>query len=86
MSTEQLRHLVTWDDSRAVNQMIDPGEMMRRLACVLGAAYAERSFRVEPHYELRRSYPDGFELAIIAGHIYDTREALSMSVELSSAG
>ena len=86
MSTEQLRHLVTWDDSRAVNQMIDPGEMMRRLASVLGAEYAERSLRGEPRYELRCSYPEDFELVFVVGHIYDTREALSMSVELWAAG
>jgi hypothetical protein len=77
---------VAWDDPRAVNQLIDPGEMMRRLARVLGAQYVERSFRGEPRYELRRTYRGGFELTIMAGHIYDTREALSMSVELRTAG
>ncbi len=86
MITDSLPHLVAWDDQHVVNQMIDPGEMMRRLAGVLGAEYAERGFRGEPRYELRRGYPGGFELVIIAGHIYDTREALSMSVELRTVG
>ncbi len=86
MIAGRMSHLVAWDDQHVVNQMIDPGEMMRRLAGVLGAEYAEQSFRGEPRYELRCSYPGGFELVIIAGHIYDTREALSMSVELRTAG
>src|SRR5919206_494440 len=86
MITGRMSHLVAWDDQHAVNQMIDPGEMMRRLASVLGAEYAERSLRGEPRYELRCSYPGDFELVIVAGHIYDTREALSMSVELWAAG
>lgn len=86
MITERLPHLVAWDDPQAVNQLIEPGEMMRRLAGVLGAQYVERSFRGEPRYELRCGYPGGFELVIMAGHIYDTREALSMSVELWAAG
>ncbi len=86
MTVARLPHLVTWDDQHAANQLIDPAEMLRRLARVLDAELAERSFRGEPRYELRRVYPGGFELAIVAGHIYDTREALSMSFELHAAG
>ena len=86
MITDRLPHLVAWDDQHVVNEMIDPGEMVRRLAGVLGAEHAERSFRGEPRYEIRRSYPGGFELVLIAGHICDTRETLSMSVELWAAG
>ena len=79
-------HVVTWDDQHAANQQLDAGEMMRRLAGVLQADYQERSFRGEPRYELKRVYRGGFELAIIAGHIYDTRESLSMVVELRASG
>ena len=86
MMLDRLPHLVTWDDQQAINQRIDAGEMMRRLARVLDAEYRERSFRGEPRYELRRTYRGGFELAIVAGHIYDTRENLSMGVELRAAG
>ena len=60
--------------------------MMRRLAGVLRAEYRERTFRGEPRYELRRVYGGGFELSVIAGHIYDTRETLSLAVELRAAG
>ena len=83
---ERLAHMLTWDDQHAINQRIDAGEMMRRLAHVLSAELVERAFRGEPRYELRRTYRGGFELGIIAGHIYDTREVLSMAVELRAAG
>ena len=86
MVPERMPHSVIWDDQQAANQRLDAGEMMRRLADVLQAEYGERSFRGEPRYELRRVYRGGFELAITAGHIYDTRETLSMAVELRSAG
>jgi len=79
-------HRLLWDDQDAVNQQIEAGEMMRRLATVLDAIYTERVFRGEPRYELRREYPDGLELSIIAGHIYDTREVLSLIVELRVTG
>lgn len=85
MTIERLPHRVVWDDEYAANQVIDPAEMMRRLARVLDARLVERTFRGEARYELTRSYPGGFELAIVAGHIYDTREALSLSVELYAA-
>jgi hypothetical protein len=86
MIAGRMPHIVAWDDQHVVNQMIDPGEMMRRLAGVLDAEFAERSFRGEPRYELRCGYPGGFELVIVAGHLYDTREVLSMSVELWAVG
>ena len=79
-------HTVVWDDQETMNQQLDAGEMMRRLAVVLQAEYHERTFRGEPRYELRRVYRGGFELSILAGHIYDTRETLSMAVELWAAG
>jgi hypothetical protein len=84
--TERLRHTVFWDDAEQSNQQLDAGELMQRLASVLGAILTERTFRGEPRYELSRSYEDGLELAIIAGHIYDTREALSLAIELRMAG
>lgn len=84
--SERLAHRVIWDDQDAMNQRIGAGEMMRRLATVLDASYAERDFRGEPRYELRRAYPDNLELSIIAGHIYDTREVLSLIVELRASG
>ena len=86
MSSEPLRHAVIWDDAEATNQRIDAGEMMRRLARVLDAELEERSFRGEARYALRRCYPGGVELEIVAGHIYDTREVLSLAVELRAAG
>ena len=84
--SKYLPHSVAWDDQDAMNQRLDAGEMMRRLAGVLHADFSERSFRDEPRYELRRIYRGGFELTIVAGHIYDTRENLSMVVELRAAG
>ncbi len=86
MAMERLRHTIIWDDAQAENQRLDAGEAMRRLAQVLEAELSERSFRDEPRYELRRVYRGGFELTIVAGHIYDTREHLSMAVELRAAG
>ena len=86
MTVERASHYVTWDDQDAVNQRIEAGDMMRRLAGVLQAEYAERTFRGEPRYEIRRVYRGGFELTIVAGHIYDTRETLSMAVELRGIG
>ncbi len=86
MSATALPHTVFWDDQDTVNQRVDAGEMMRRLGRVLEAEFVERSFRGEPRYEIRRVYPRGFELRIVAGHIYDTRELLSMAVELWAAG
>lgn len=83
---ERLAHIVLWDDEQSSNQRIDAAEMMRRLARVLGAELRERAVRDEPRYELRRVYGGGFELTIIAGHIYDTREMLSLAVELRAAG
>ena len=83
---EHLPHVVTWDDQCATHQRLDAREMMRRLAGVLQADYSERTFRDEQRYELRRVYRGGFELMILAGHIYDTRESLSMIVELRAAG
>lgn len=85
-SIERLAHRIVWDDQDAVNQQIEAGEMMRRLATVLDAGYTARTFRGEPRYELRREYPGGLELSIIAGHIYDTREVLSLVVELRATG
>ncbi len=85
MAVEHLRHTVIWDDAQAQNQRLAAGEAMRRLAHVLEAELSERSFRDEPRYELRRVYRGGFELTIVAGHIYDTREHLSMVVELRAA-
>jgi hypothetical protein len=84
--SERLPHTVFWDDPGQSNQQLDAGELMRRLARVLGADFKERTFRGEPRYELHRVYGDGLELAIIAGHIYDTRETLSLALELRSAG
>lgn len=78
-------HLVIWDDAAAAEQQIDAGEMMQRLARVLSADYTEKTFRGEPRYELRRCYVGGFELQIVAGHIYDDREALSLVIELRAA-
>ena len=79
-------HVITWDDQEAPNQQLAAGDMLRRLAGVLEAEFTERSFRDEPRYELRRIYPGGLELSILAGHIYDVRETLSMVVELRVAG
>lgn len=83
---ERLPHSVLWDDQTAASQRIDAGEMMRRLAAVLRADLREYHFRGEPRYELRRVYPGAVSLAIVAGHIYDTREVLSMAVELRLDG
>ena len=77
-----LPHTVFWDDAERSNEQIDAPELMRRLAVVLGATFAERSFRGEPRYELRRVYADGLHLAVVAGHLYDTRETLSFAIEL----
>jgi hypothetical protein len=84
--SDRLLHTVFWDDAERANQQIDAAELMRRLADVLGAELKQRSFRGEPRYELHRAYADGLELTIIAGHIYDTRETLSLAIELRSAG
>jgi hypothetical protein len=81
-----LPHTVIWDDQEGVNQVVHADELMRRLARVLDAELRERTFRGEPRYELRRVYDGEFELRVIAGHIYDTREALSMAIELTLAG
>lgn len=78
-------HVVIWDDQHASEQTIDAAEMMQRLARVLSADYKEKTFRGEPRYELQRFYPGGFELSIIAGHIYDDREVLSLAIELRAA-
>ncbi|MBV9792072.1 MAG: hypothetical protein JOZ51_28055 [Chloroflexi bacterium] len=78
-------HLVIWDDQHAAEQTIDAAEMMQRLARVLSADYKEKTFRGEPRYELQRFYPGGFELSIVAGHIYDDREVLSLAIELRAA-
>jgi hypothetical protein len=78
----RLAHRVVWDDQDAINQQIDAGEMMRRLARVLAAEFTERDFRGEARYELRRVYAGALELTIGAGHIYDTREVLSIIAEL----
>ena len=86
MMADRLPHRVVWDDRHGEQQQLEAGEMMRRLAGVLQAELVERSFRGEPRYELRRVYRGGFELTIMAGHIYDTRETLSMAVELRAAG
>jgi hypothetical protein len=75
-------HLVTWDDADAANQPIDAGEMMRRLARVLNGDYREKQVRGEPRYEIERTYDGGFVLSILAGHIYDDRETLSLVIEL----
>jgi hypothetical protein len=83
--TARTPHVVTWDDRHTSNETVDAAHMMQRLAKVLEAEYAEKSFRGEPRYELRRFYPGGFELAIAAGHIYDNREVLSMNIELRAA-
>ncbi len=82
----RLPHTVFWDDAEQTNLQIDVDELMRRLADVLGATLKERTFRGEARYELLRTYPDGIELALIAGHIYDTRETLSLAIELRSEG
>ena len=84
--TERLPHTVFWDDAERSNEQVDVAELMRRLAAVLGAAFVERAFRGEPRYELHRTYADGVELAVVAGHIYDTREALSLAIELRASG
>lgn len=78
-------HLVAWDDTNAANQMIDAGEMMRRLARVLNGDYREKQVRGEPRYEIERTYVGGLVLLIIAGHIYDDRETLSLVIELRAA-
>lgn len=78
-------HVVFWDDQHAVNQRLEAGELMRRLALVLDGDLVARSFRDEPRYELRRAYPGDLELRIVAGHVYDTRETLSLAVELWGA-
>lgn len=79
-------HTVVWDDADTDAETIDAGEMMRRAARVLGAELRERQFRGEPRYELRRHYAGGFELGIVAGHVNDDREALSLVIELRAAG
>ena len=84
--TERLPHTVFWDDAERSNEQVDAAELMRRLAAVLGATFVERTFRGEPRYELHRTYADGLELAVVAGHIYDTREALSLAIELRASG
>ncbi|MBA3947889.1 MAG: hypothetical protein H0X37_25460 [Herpetosiphonaceae bacterium] len=85
MLAERLPHVVTWDDQDAVDQQIDAGEMMRRLAGILGGEYREKQFRGEPRYEVRCYLPGGFELSLMAGHIYDDRETLSLAIELRAA-
>lgn len=82
---QRFPHLVVWDDANATEQTVDAAEMMQRLARVLDADYHEKRFRGEPRYELQRSYGGGVELTIVAGHIYDDREVLSMVIELRSA-
>jgi len=79
-------HTVVWDDAQTDAETVDVAEMMRRAAVVLGAELRERWFRGEPRYELRRHYAGGFELFIVAGHINDDREALSLAIELRAAG
>jgi hypothetical protein len=78
-------HLVTWDDATATEQTIDAAEMMQRLARVLDADYKEKTVRGEPRYELQRIYPGGFALSMVAGHIYDDREVLSLVIEVRAA-
>lgn len=78
-------HLLIWDDASTNEQVIDAAEMMRRLARMLAADFKEKIVRDEPRYELRRVYPGGFELAMIAGHIYDDREVLSVVIEVRAA-
>lgn len=84
--TPGLPHTLFWDDEQQSNQLIDAGELMQRLANLLGGSLKQRSFRGEPRYEMTRLYDDGLELVIIAGHIYDTRETLSLAIELRSSG
>ena len=79
-------HLVVWDDANAGEQTVDAAEMMQRLGRVLEADYREKTFRGEPRYELQRSYPGDVELTVIAGHVYDDREVLSMVIELRHPG
>lgn len=82
---ERLPHTLVWDDEHGANQQIDAGEMMRRLATVLAGELETKHFRGEPRYQIKRFYPGGFELLIVAGHVYDDREALSMTFELGAA-
>lgn len=79
-------HTVVWDDAENDAGTVDTAEMMRRAARVLGAELRERQFRGEPRFELRRHYAGGFELDIVAGHINDDREVLSLVIELRAAG
>ncbi len=79
-------HTVVWDDADTDADTIDVAEMMRRAARVLDAELRERQFRGEPRFELRRHYTGGLELSIVAGHINDDREALSLAIELRAAG
>ncbi|HEX6293453.1 MAG TPA: hypothetical protein VFZ66_30005 [Herpetosiphonaceae bacterium] len=82
---QRASHLLIWDDQQVSEESIEAAEMMRRLARVLSADYQEKTFRGEPRYEVRRFYPGGFELSIVAGHIYDDREVLSLAIELRAA-
>lgn len=79
-------HLIVWDDATSSAQLIDGAELMQRLGRVLDADYKEKQFRGEPRYELHRSYPAGVELSVIAGHIVDDREVLSLVIDLRQLG
>ncbi|GIV95518.1 MAG: hypothetical protein KatS3mg057_0175 [Herpetosiphonaceae bacterium] len=76
-----LHHSVIVDDEEHEGRVLDAGEALRLIAESIGATVAIRWFRDEPRYILTRQ--DGqFELALVAGHLYDTRETLSLTVEL----
>lgn len=80
-----LVHTVVWDDQAATGQRIVVGEVMRRMAAILGGELREKLFRGEPRYELHCLRPGGFELLILAGHIYDDREVMSLVIEVRAA-
>src|SRR5687767_6978214 len=82
MAAESVPHTVLWDDQQSAGERLDAEAMMRRLAMVLEGEFRKRTFRDEPVYEVSRVYAGEIELRVQAGHIYDTREQMSLAVEL----
>ncbi|HEY1011851.1 MAG TPA: hypothetical protein VGE07_04045 [Herpetosiphonaceae bacterium] len=83
--SHQLHHRLVWDDAQGSEQVLDAESAMRRLAGVLGADFSIKPWRGEDRYFLDRR-EDGLELSVTAGHIYDTRELLTLAIEIRAAG
>lgn len=83
--SHQLHHRLIWDDAQASEQILDAETALRRLAQVLDADFMIKPWRGEDRYILTRS-EGALELTVTAGHVYDTRELLTLAIEIRAAG